>query len=286
MLLRLSDYSQFLDKNNASLNTKSSYLRDIDIFKRWVDENVEAAELFDISGIIVGEYLAFLEKNGLSASTISRKATSLRKYFAWAFERGFIFTNPAGHIKAPKVIKRKPEAAETADILRLISTVNKKDVKGMRDIAMLRMLLSTGISVSELVSLKLCDVDTEKPVIYAGKGRKKRALKPDRKTLAALKAYISEVRPGLSGDKKNKNSHDDALFLSLEGRSLSRQGLWKIMKGYCLKAGITEKLSPKSIRHRFAVNALNRGEDVALVKKRLGYVTDTQVLEYKALLKQ
>ncbi len=298
MLLRLDEYSLYLNLNNAAKNTQLSYRRDLFKFETWIADKFKAGDIYDISGIMLEEYMSFLDNSGYSASTISRTATALRKYFSWAFVNGYIFNDPSVYLEAPKVIRKKPVAVEAIDILKLIKAIDTKNAKGMRDIAIMRLIMSTGISSAEILSLQTKDIDFERKVIYAGSEKKRRLLKPDRKAFLALMKYIDKARPQItekalkkSSDTRKKTNYgsirkdEDFLFLNSNGRKLTRQGLWKSFKCYAAGAGISSKVTPENLRHSFAINALKSGDDTETIRIKLGHITSSAALEYEAMLK-
>ena len=297
MHLRLDEYTLYLNLNNAAKNTQLSYRRDLFKFETWMAHRFTVSDIYDISGIMLEEYIGFLNDSGHSASTVSRTVTALRKYLSWAFVNGYIFSDPSVYLEAPKVIKKKPVAAENVDILKLIKSIDTKSTKGMRDIAIIRLIMSTGISSAEILSLRTGDVDIYKKVIYAGSGRRRRILKPDRKAFFALMKYIEKARPLMiektaikkaltSRQKINQSGSIEKtsfLFLNSNGDRLTRQGLWKSLRCYALNAGIGGKITPENLRHSFALNAVKSGDSPETIRIKLGHVTNSSALEYEAM---
>ena len=208
MLLRLEEYSLFLISGNAAENTRISYERDLLQFEKWLRLKIAERELFDISSTVLDEYIIALNSSGKSSSTISRAVTALKKYFNWALKSGYIFNDPSVGLESPKVIRKRPVASDNIDILKLIKAIDVKHEKGLRDLAIIRLIMSTGLSSSEILSLMLKDVNLEKRILCAGEGRRRRILRPDRKTLTALKNYITKGRPQIAMD-----SHEIFSFL-------------------------------------------------------------------------
>ena len=298
MLLRLEEYSLFLISGNAAENTRISYERDLLQFEKWLRLKIAERELFDISSTVLDEYIIALNSSGKSSATISRAVTALKKYFNWALKSGYIFNDPSVGLESPKVIRKRPVASDNIDILKLIKAIDVKHEKGLRDLAIIRLIMSTGLSSSEILSLMLKDVNLEKRILCAGEGRRRRILRPDRKTLTALKNYITKGRPqiaaragiGSTADLdaqkscEGLSSPEALLFLNQNGKKMSRQGLWKNFKGYALNAGISGKITPETLRHSFAISALKAGDDIETVRKKLGHVTNSSALEYESII--
>lgn len=271
----INEFINYIDTNGVSVNTKQAYARDLKQLKeRLAGDGV--TELADVGSAQLMQYVDTLSAEGKSAATISRNVASMKKFFSYTHSRGYTFSNPAELLKAPKVIRKAPMILSDKDIKRLLNTPDPETAKGLRDRAMLELMAATGISVSELMSLKAEDVDLKQQFVTVGTNRRRITL--GKRTNDALKAY-SKARRRLIQEGKND---DGTYFLSCIGEQMTRQGFWKIVRGYGLDIGI-ENMTPQVMRHSFAVAALRHGKDVVTVQRLLGHASRAGSLEYRSI---
>ncbi len=273
------NFVRYLDKErHLTLNTLSSYRRDIEHYISYL-ETRKITTLEKTNKTIVLTYLLNLQKQGRAASTISRHLASLRSFYGYLNRSGMIKTDPTLGLEAPKVEKKLPKVLSTQEVERLLEQPDGEDLKGMRDKAMLELLYATGIRVSELVLLDIDDINISMGFLKCQSGRG-RVIPLGSLAMSACADYIQQARNVMIKDDKER-----ALFVNCNGRRLTRQGFWKIIKQYKLKANITGELTPHTLRHSFATHLLENGADLRSIQEMLGHsdISSTQV--YSQLLK-
>lgn len=298
MLEKIDEFSAYLLALGAANNTAVSYARDLRQFAAWLSDSFPGTDIADISQILTERYIEELEDSGRSTATVSRYITAFRRFFAWAFAKGYVFNNPAAHLKSPKVMRKSPAAVSMSDIERLINAAEGKSAKCLRDTAMLRLMGFAGIGAAELLMIRLSDVELKKKSILVGSAHK-RVLTVDKKTATIVKRYVLKGRPMLlkeltavdHGAVQAKRIIDDSsdsglLFINCGGGRMSRQGLWKNIRYYSEAAGLAEPLTPEILRHSYAVNAIRSGESAFSVQEKLGHITDSSVIEYMQIAKK
>lgn len=267
-------YSEFLrSTKRASENTQIAYLRDLKHFTQYLD-TLGLANIALVSETTIISYLYALQKEGKTAATISRNVATLKGYFRFLFSKGVVLTNPAEGISPPKIEKKSPQSLSVESINLLLKQPSGSSNKAVRDKAMLEVLYATGIRTSELVHLKLSDVDLHLNIIKCTDRIKERFIPIGSKASKELKYYINNVR-----DKMLKGKNSDLLFVNCNGTSMSRQGFWKIIKFYAKKANITENITPHILRHSFAAHMVQNGADLHVVQELMGHadISTTQI---------
>ena len=259
-------------EKNASENTISSYLRDTQHFCDWVQSR--HLSLDRVHQKDVEKYISELKRNGRSAATRSRAIASLRCFFGFLLRNGVVQQNPVQGVAAEKPAKNLPQILSGAEVELLLEQPVVTDVKGCRDRAMLELLYATGIRVSELIHLRLNDVILEAGLIHCHTGEKERMIPLYPEAVRILSDYITIVRPSLLADEEEM-----ALFVNMNGRPMSRQGFWKLIKHYQQLAGIDKDITPHTLRHSFAAHLLENGADLKSLQEMLGHadISSTQV---------
>lgn len=253
-------------------NTVVSYSRDLIKFSQFLVAR-------DLSPLKVTQdqierYIKTLGKR-LSARSVVRNISAIKTFFRFLVSEGRIESSPARLLETPRTQHRLPGVLSQGEVERLLAQPDAASPRGQRDCAMLEILYATGLRVSELVSLKMTNINMEAGYLRTlGKGAKERAVPMGGRALEAIKIYLSAGRLQLA---KGRNS--PYLFLNPSGRSMSRQGFWKIIKKYGAKAGIKKKISPHCIRHSFATHLLSAGADLRSVQVMLGHedISTTQI---------
>ena len=222
----------------------------------------------------LNSYILFLEKEGKAASTVSRALASTRSFFGWLFKEGKIRRDPADSMHAPKIEKKVPVILTVDEVTKLLEQPSGANPKEIRDKAMLELLYATGIRVTELVNLKLSDVNMSIGFITCRDGGKDRTIPFSRVAKGAMEDYIENARSELTRKKES-----DWLFVNCNGGQMSRQGFWKIIKFYGDKAGIESDITPHTLRHSFAAHLIGGGADMKAVQVILGHsdVATTQM---------
>lgn len=238
------------EDKRLSLNTQISYKSDLDQFISFLN-NRGVSNLNQITKNTIVQYMLYLRKNGKAASTISRNLASIRSFYCFLTELGYVKNNPTQGLEAPRLEKKAPQILSEEEVELLLSQPNVKEVRGMRDKAMLELLYSTGIKVSELTNLNIEDVSEDFSYIKIryGTNEKKVQVKDIKEH---LERYIKLSRPVLLG-----NSNVKSLFLNVNGGRLTRQGFWKIVKNYRINCRMKKDITPITLRHSFAAHLIS-----------------------------
>lgn len=224
----------------------------------------------------IRRYLAYLGKMDYSKSTVARKLATLRSFYKFCLRRSYVEANPLASIRTPKQEKRLPKFLDIEQINTLLQTPDDGTLLGARDRAMLEVLYSTGIRVSELVDLNIGDVDSlGQSLRVRGKGRKERVAPIGPTALAAINRYM-ELR---KADPRSANFNQEALFVNKHGQRLSTRSVRRKLDKYLSQAGLDPTISPHTLRHTFATHMLDNGADLRSVQELLGHqsISTTQV---------
>lgn len=267
----IQDFITYLqDTKHASRNTLQAYQNDLKKLLQFFDrQNISSVN--KISETALNSYVLTLEKDGLSPASVSRNIAAMKAFLLYLMKHGIIVGDPSERIKPPRIQKKSPKVIETELVDQLLMQPDRKTKKGIRDKAMLELLYATGIKVSELIMMKLEDINLSGRYVTCGE-RRERSIPFGKTAKNALSEYLG-IR-GQSFDRKNS----EYLFLNSSGDPLTRQGLWKILKAYAKLAGMNE-INPNIIRHSFAAHLLENGADLGSVQEFLGHadITTTQL---------
>ncbi|MBW2096315.1 MAG: site-specific tyrosine recombinase XerD [Deltaproteobacteria bacterium] len=253
-------------------NTVTSYSRDLMRFVTFLDQ--EKRTLLNLDREILSSYVRRLGKK-LSARSVARHVSSLRRFFRFLVREGKLEVNPARLLESPKMPRKLPGTLSPQEVERLLCAPKPVSPKGQRDLAMLELLYATGLRVSELVGLRISSINLESGYVRTlGKGSKERVVPMGEKARTALARYLEEGRTTLS-----RRTNSAYLFLNFRGKPLTRQGFWKILKGYAVQAGIRKNITPHRLRHSFASHLLEAGADLRSVQMMLGHadISTTQI---------
>lgn len=252
-------------ERGLAANTVESYSRDLRKFADFLEGR--QCGLHEVESVTVMEFLLALRENGLSSKSSARSLSALRMFFRFLVRENFVAADPTVHIESPKARLRLPALLSVAEVDSLLKQPEDKTDRGVRDKAMLEVLYATGVRVSELVSLQMNSLNLEVGYLIAfGKGSKERVVPLGESATRCLKNYLLTVRP------RFLKRPSPFVFLNQAGRPLTRQGFWKIIRRYALKAGLNKRLSPHTLRHSFATHLLERGADLRSVQVMLGHV--------------
>lgn len=281
---QLLDFLGFLEEEfKYSKNTIAAYKNDLTQFAHFLHtrHHNETREWGDTSDEDVQAYVTFMKQQPYVSSTIARKVAAVKSFFNYLSSREQISHNPTADIESPKVKKRLPQTLSFDEVERLIEMpTRKKNPKHLRDTALLTLLYSTGMRVTEVVSLEIGDVNLTRSLLYSwSKDGNARELPYDDNTRQVLKTYLEHGRPYLA-----KDSSEQSLFLNHRGQQLTRQGLWLIIKAYAKQVGLTTAVTPHTLRHSFAAHKLHSGSDLQEVQKLLGHanISTTQIYTHLA----
>jgi len=225
--------------------------------------------------VLVNNYFVYLRGKDLEINSISRNLVAVKIFYRFLLMEGFIKEDVTSLIEFPRVSKKLPHALSLREINLLLDEANFKGKLGLRDQAILELLYATGMRVSELVYLKINDVNMENCMLKClGKGSKERMIPFGDKARQSLNLYLDRLRPKLI-----KNPNEDTLFLNNRGERLSRQGVFYLVKLYAHKAGIEKKVTPHTLRHTLATHLIENGADLRSVQEMLGHsdISTTQI---------
>lgn len=270
---QLKQFFKFLEiDKKASSNTLQSYKRDLKQFEDYLEE--KGLKYNKLEEEDVKEYLQYLTEQGKKPSTISRTIASIRAFYQYEIKNKKNIQNPTENIQSPKIEKRKPSILTSEEVELLLNQPKDVDLKGTRDKAMLEFAYATGMRVTEIISLNINDIDLVNGTVACKNGNKQRTIPLGALSLSALKEYVENARKILVRSEK-----ENALFVNLNGRRLTRQGFWKIIKYYQEQANITKDITPHTLRHSFATHLLQNGADLKSIQMMLGHsdISSTQV---------
>ena len=276
---------QFIDhlwmEHGLSENTLSAYRNDLAGFSGWLATGQNT--LTTVSTSDVQRYLANKFEQGYKSRSSARLLSTLRRFYAWLLRDKRIYQDPTRLLESPKAERPLPVTLNEEQVVNLLNAPDTKDDIGYRDRAMLELLYATGLRVTELVDLQLSQVSIEPGVLrIIGKGNKERLVPVGEVALDWLAAYMQHVRPSIL---QNKSFATNAVFVTLRGKSMTRQAFWYMIKRHAVRAGIDpEKLSPHTLRHAFATHLLNHGADLRVVQMLLGHsdISTTQIYTHVA----
>lgn len=257
----------------TSNNTELSYRRDL----KKVIAFLHACGLTDWVSVTENDlkaYIASMGEQNFAAATISRNIASIKALFHFMTQEGIVKKDISDGLKAPKIEKKMPEVLTMEEVIRLLDQPSGDSHKEIRDKAMLELLYATGIRVTELITLKVSDVNLPMSFIICKDAHKERVIPFGKAAKNALVRYLGEAREQMIEDKSS-----DVLFCNFSGAPMSRQGFWKLIKYYAKKAGITADITPHTLRHSFAAHLLENGADLRSVQEMLGHsdISTTQI---------
>ena len=270
---QLNLFFKFLEtEKKASKNTLQSYRRDLEQFEKYIQKTEK--EFTKITDEGIKEYIKYMQEIGKKPSTISRGLASIRSFYQYETRNKMIEKDPTEGIQSPKIEKRVPNVLTSKEVALLLEQPKNVDLKGTRDKAMLEFAYATGMRVTEIISLNIDDINLEQGYATCRNGRKERAVPIGNLSLKALKDYIFNARKIMIKDENEK-----ALFVNVNGKRLTRQGFWKIIKYYKEQAHIEKDITPHVLRHSFATHLLQNGADLKSIQTMLGHsdILSTQI---------
>jgi len=266
---------QFIDfywlSTGASKNTLAAYRSDLKIFNKWLAEK----SLILVNSKHIQDYFSDRQKNNISSSSQARILTCLHSFYQYLLANQLIKKDPTERLSQPKLEKKLPVFLNIQEVEKLLEAPRSSSVFGQRDRAMLELLYSCGLRVSELINLSYHNINLKEEFIRIhGKGNKERVLPMGEVAIDYLIKYETNARPMLL-----KNGQSDSYFLSNRGSAMSRQNFFYIIKAYANQVGIDKPLSPHSLRHAFATHLVQKGADLRSVQLMLGHsdISSTQL---------
>ncbi len=288
MTTRTNDVKQLIteyiadieESGSASRNTLQAYKRDLGKFAEYAFEH-DINDICDVDSDTIADFKEYLNESGLSVSSSSRTLSALRSFFCRLLADGVVNANPAKEIHNDKPEKRDTNILSQKDIELLLAQPNLKDIKGIRDKAMLELLYATGIKVSELIALDVDDLNLQISFLKVGNDDKQRFIPLYKLAVKSLQNYVLVSRKMLvAGENEN------ALFVNCNGERMTRQGVWKLIKYYAAKADIKADITPHTLRHSFAAHLLQNGADIHDIQEILGHSDISSTQRYAQFLKE
>ena len=257
----------------TSQNTEMSYKRDLEKFRNFIT----VKDVDKVDGITkehLEAYINRLQEENFAAATVSRNVASLKAFYHFLVQEGIVLEDISDGLKAPRLEKKLPEIMSPDEVIKLLEQPDGDSPKEIRDKAMLELLYATGIRVTELISLKLSDINLQMSYLICRDASKERVIPFGNAAKNALGRYLDETRESMIEDKKS-----DVLFANCSGKPMSRQGFWKLIKYYAKKADIKADITPHTLRHSFAAHLVENGADLKSVQEMLGHsdISTTQI---------
>jgi len=254
-------------------NTLLAYRRDIEKFAAFARQRKLTTKTIERGDIV--DFLGSLYRRRLDSRSVARHLVTIRNFFRFAMLEGYVEDDPAATIESPKFRQSLPEFLSVEEVNRLLAQPDKLTVTGVRDRAMIELMYSCGLRVSELCGLRVSDLQREEGCLRCvGKGNKERLVPVGRQALEAVQHYLREARPELLGEGSSPY-----LFLGQRANCMNRAGVWKLLREYGRAAGLRKSLTPHMLRHSFATHLLDRGADLRSVQLMLGHsdISTTQI---------
>lgn len=275
---RITFYLNNLTTQGKSQNTIDAYRRDLHKFEIFLTEENLSLEQFEELQIV--SYTESLMDSGISKSSIIRNLVTLRNFYKFLRRQGFVLEAPILYYELPHLDRDLPEILTVDEMSQILEAPDSKTNKGKRDRAILELLYASGLKVSELIHLELLDVNVERRyIVCAGSKGKERLIPIGSKAVESLRSYL-DIRNQMASDSTK------LLFTSNQGDSITRQGVWKLLKNYKDQVGITKEVNLNTLRHSFAVHLLDNGADMKAVQEMLGHTDINATLRYEELKKK
>lgn len=269
----IKNFLEFIKSDKKlSKNTLESYQRDILQYQEYLEE--KKINYKEVNNENVFGYLDYLKGLDKKASTISRHLASIRLFYQYLLKNKIVKEDPTKGIQSPKIEKKAPSILSSQEVSLLLEQPNGEGLKSIRDKAMLEVAYATGMRVTEIISLNVSDIDIDSSLVTCKNENKQRIIPLGKLSLSALKEYMTIARPNMI-----KDDNETALFVNVNGKRLTRQGFWKIIKFYKEQAHITKDITPHVLRHSFATHLLQNGADLKSIQTMLGHsdISSTQV---------
>jgi integrase/recombinase XerD len=266
-------------EDGLARNSVSAYRTDLVQFARWRAARA-AGPLLAATRADLLDYLAHRFGAAAKASSTARLLSAWKRFYRWCLREGRALADPTLEIDAPRLPRPLPKGPSEDDVVRLLDAPDVTTPLGLRDRAMLEVLYATGLRVSELVGLGLPDVDVQAGVVRVfGKGAKERLVPLGEDAVDWLRRWLHDARPVLLAGRVSRD-----VFVTARGQAMTRQSYWRLLRALAVRAGVTQPLSPHTLRHAFATHLLNHGADLRVVQMLLGHadVSTTQIYTHVA----
>lgn len=267
-------------EHGLSENTQQAYRKDVELFSAWLVATSDD-HLLGVTPSLIQSYLAYRMREGAKATSSARTLSSLKRFYRFAKREGLVEADPSSNIESPKLGRKLPSTLTENEVVSLLHAPDMSTSIGRRDFAMIDLMYSSGLRVSELVTLRTYQYDSNRGFVRVlGKGSKERLVPVAVATSATLERYLAETRPDLLAG----NQVEDIVFPSSRARPMTRQTFWHRIKIYANQLGISSSMSPHTLRHAFATHLVNNGADLRVVQMLLGHssLSTTQIYTYVA----
>jgi integrase/recombinase XerD len=274
-------FSSYLKlERGLSKNTLEAYLHDTALLFAFLKAEKDAPPIAKVSMEMLSEFIANIHQMGLGPGSQSRVLSGIKAFFRYLMIEQLIESNPSELLESPRLVRKLPEVLSVDEIEKIIDAIDLSEPQGERNKAILETLYGCGLRVSELTGLKISELHLNEDMIaVTGKGNKQRLVPIGAAAKKQITTYLKQIRIHQSPQKK----HEDILFLNQNGRPLSRQMIFIIVKRLAEKAGIRKKISPHTFRHSFATHLVKYGADLRAVQELLGHVSITTTEIYTHL---
>ena len=265
---------QLVLERGLSGNTRAAYGRDIVRFTDFLSES-GIASLSAVTRTDVVNFMSDELARGYGDTTLARRFVAVKVFLTWLYNEGQLAANPSEGLQRPRTWRRLPDALTETQMRRLIEAADGSTALDLRDRAILELLYASGLRASELIRLTLDDVRLDESFLRCtGKGNKQRVVPIGSSALDALRTYLDYARPALAGD-----DGDTSFFLTRRGTGMCREQLWRIVKRYADKCGLSNEVHPHTLRHCFATHLLSHGANVRAIQEMLGHadISTTQL---------
>jgi len=274
----LDEFINYIDvEKGLSKNTKLAYQRDLSQYLKYLEENHKIATVINHSDVM--EFLLIKRKH-LSPSSLARVITSIKMFHRFLVSDNYCEMDPTQNLDSPHLGLRLPKVLTFAEVEALLAAPPSDTPGGIRNRAMLELLYATGMRVSEIINLKIEDVNLKLGYLRClGKRAKERIVPIGSEAIKFINIYLNKVRSSHKALSRTPARQPQSLFLNPSGRRLSRQGFWKIIKRYAILSGIKKEITPHTLRHSFATHLLERGADLRAIQEMLGHesISSTQI---------
>ncbi|MBU3195446.1 site-specific tyrosine recombinase XerD [Clostridium algidicarnis] len=274
----MEKYIKFIKSKSLSKNTIEAYSNDLEKFFAFLNDREE--QFNEVDEILIMSYVQQLIKEGIANSSINRNLVTLRNFYKFLLQKHLIIESPMINYELPKIKRNLPEILTIEEMNTLLNLPDTATYKGVRDRAMLELMYATGIKVTELLNLRIFDINLNMEYMVCKGSKEKERIIP----LGSV--AIRYVREYLYLRKTISNSESLLLFLNSRGNKMSRQGFWKIVKAYAKEAGIDKDINLYTFRHSFAVHLLQNGADIKSVQELLGHVDISTTEIYYSITKK
>lgn len=282
----IKDFERYLRvEKNASAHTCRSYLHDLLEFDSFLNEGFQGRinNINDINHLVIRAYLAFLSKKNRKTSQ-SRKLSCLKSFFRFLAREEVILNNPAQTVRTPKIEKHLPRHMTVDEVFAFLDSVPDETIIQARDKAILEVLYSTGIRVSELVGMNRDELELYLGIIkITGKGQKERIVPMGKKAIQCTENYLRKSEAVCKKNYSSANVKNIPLFLNIRGGRLTTRSVARVIDKYVLRCGLQQKISPHAIRHSFATHMLNAGADLRAIQEFLGHTSLSTTQKYTHL---